>query len=211
MFGIGGFELFIILLFGFFIFGPERLPGIAKTIGNAISRFRNASSDMSKTLQNEAFDKDSAEPFKNPLDLIDNMTGGAVAATGATQVAKNGNTAKTIAATSPTKASADASSGETAEHAESFAERKARYDRERAERKAAEKKAAEQAAAEADAAAHADPVDDVADKPIVEAADPSSETPRSADSHDSDTAAADPTTETTVESAAAAQLETEGA
>ena len=33
MFGIGGFELFLILLFGFLIFGPDKLPAMAKTLG----------------------------------------------------------------------------------------------------------------------------------------------------------------------------------
>ena len=31
MFGIGGFELFLILLFGFLVFGPDKLPALAKT------------------------------------------------------------------------------------------------------------------------------------------------------------------------------------
>ncbi|MEF2672829.1 twin-arginine translocase TatA/TatE family subunit, partial [Adlercreutzia sp.] len=42
MFGIGGFELFLILLFGFLIFGPDKLPAMAKTLGKAIAKFRNA-------------------------------------------------------------------------------------------------------------------------------------------------------------------------
>ena len=33
MFGIGGFELFLILLFGVLIFGPDKLPAMAKTLG----------------------------------------------------------------------------------------------------------------------------------------------------------------------------------
>ena len=33
VFGIGGTELFLILLFGFLIFGPDKLPAIAKTVG----------------------------------------------------------------------------------------------------------------------------------------------------------------------------------
>ena len=118
MFGIGGFELFLILLFGFLIFGPEKLPAIAKTVGQAIGKFRKAQEEMSGTLKAEVFDKDAAEPFKNPLDVIDNA---------AAKAQKGADTAKKAAV-------------EVSEKAESFAERKARYDRERAERKAAEKK-----------------------------------------------------------------------
>lgn len=126
MFGIGGFELFLILLFGFLIFGPEKLPEIAKTAGKAIAKFRSAQDEMNSVIKGEVFDKDSDEPFKNPLDLIDNA---------ANKAQKAGATAKKTAA-------------EISEKAESFSERKARYDRERAERKAAEKAAAEAAAAE---------------------------------------------------------------
>ena len=45
MFGIGGFELFLILLFGFLIFGPDKLPAMAKTIGKAIAKFRKPVND----------------------------------------------------------------------------------------------------------------------------------------------------------------------
>lgn len=146
MFGIGGFELFLILLFGFLIFGPDKLPAIGRTVGQAIGKFRKAQEEMSGTLKAEVFDKDAAEPFKNPLDVIDNA---------AAKAQKGADTAKKAAV-------------EVSEKAESFAERKARYDRERAERKAAEKKAAEEAAA---AAAAADPVVEVAEKSVAEASD----------------------------------------
>lgn len=149
MFGIGGFELFLILLFGFLIFGPEKLPAIAKTVGQAIGKFRKAQEEMSGTLKAEVFDKDAAEPFKNPLDVIDNA---------AAKAQKGTDTAKKAAV-------------EVSEKAESFAERKARYDRERAERKAAEKKAAEEAAAAAAAASSADPVAEVVEKTVAEASD----------------------------------------
>ena len=56
MFGIGGFELFLILLFGFLIFGPEKLPAIAKTVGQAIGKFRKAQEEMSGTLKAEVFE-----------------------------------------------------------------------------------------------------------------------------------------------------------
>ena len=89
MFGIGGFELFLILLFGFLIFGPEKLPAIAKTVGQAIGKFRKAQEEMSGTLKAEVFDKDAAEPFKNPLDVIDNA---------AAKAQKGADTAKKAAA-----------------------------------------------------------------------------------------------------------------
>ena len=36
MFGIGGTELVIILIFGFLIFGPDKLPSMGRTIGRAL-------------------------------------------------------------------------------------------------------------------------------------------------------------------------------
>lgn len=134
MFGIGGFELFLILLFGFLIFGPEKLPDIAKTVGKAIAKFRSAQEEMNGVLKGEVFDKDSDEPFKNPLDMIDNA---------AAKASKASESAKKTAA-------------QVSEKAESFSERKARYDRERAAKKAAEAAAAaENSGAEAAAGATA--------------------------------------------------------
>ena len=172
MFGIGGFELFLIL-FGFMIFGPDKLPALAKTIGKAINKFRNAQDEMSSALKNQAFDKDSDEPFKNPLDLLDNAaqamkqsgssgsassaggtaTGAAGVAAGAaaSAVATGAAAAGTVAAASSDSAEAASSGSHTAPSGagqtkqESFSGRKARYDRERVARKAAEKKAAEEA------------------------------------------------------------------
>ncbi len=126
MFGIGGFELFLILLFGFLIFGPEKLPEIAKTVGKAIAKFRSAQDEMNSVLKGEVFDPNSDEPFKNPLDMIDNA---------ANKAQKASATAKKTAA-------------QVSEKAESFSERKARYDRERAAKRAAEAEAAKAAGSE---------------------------------------------------------------
>lgn len=132
MFGIGGFELFLILLFGFLIFGPDKLPAMAKTLGKAIAKFRSAQEEMTGVLKGEVFDKDADEPFKNPLDALDNAAAKAEKAAGQAK-----------------KAAAQAQ-----EKAESFSARKARYDRERAAKKAAEAEAvAADAGAEAEAPA----------------------------------------------------------
>ena len=139
MFGIGGFELFLILLFGFLIFGPDKLPAMAKTLGRAIAKFRNAQEEMNKVIKEEKiFDPDAEDPFKNPLDALSKM--GDAATSGAKEV--------------KTQATTVANQAKTAQ-AESFSERKARYDRERAARKEAEKKAAEEEAAKQAVAATA--------------------------------------------------------
>lgn len=131
MFGIGGFELFLILLFGFLIFGPDKLPAMAKTLGRAIAKFRSAQDEMNKVIKEEKiFDPDAEDPFKNPLDALSKM--GDAATSGAKEV--------------KTQATSVAKQAKNAQ-AESFSERKARYDRERAARKEAEKKAAEEEAA----------------------------------------------------------------
>ncbi|MBE6466310.1 twin-arginine translocase TatA/TatE family subunit [Denitrobacterium detoxificans] len=70
MFGIGANELLLILLFGFLIFGPDKLPAMAKTIGRAIAKFRNAQNEMSDVIKKEVYDPDAEDPFKNPLDAI---------------------------------------------------------------------------------------------------------------------------------------------
>lgn len=98
MFGIGGFELFIILLFGFLIFGPDKLPEIAKTVGAAIAKFKKAQEEMSAVLKSEVLE--ASEQADKKSSSVKN------------------NNAK-----------------EEASEPETFAERKARYDKERAERR----------------------------------------------------------------------------
>ena len=77
MFGIGGNELILILIFGFIIFGPDKLPAMAKTRGQAIAKFRRAQNEMSNVLKNEVFDPTAEDPFKNPLDAMARLEKGA--------------------------------------------------------------------------------------------------------------------------------------
>lgn len=112
MFGLGANELVIILIFGFIIFGPDKLPGMAKTIGQAIAKFRNAQAEMNRVIKTEVYDPDAEDPFKNPLDALSKLE---------TQAKKE-------------------------DRGESFTERKARYDKQRAARKAADERKAELAA-----------------------------------------------------------------
>jgi TatA/E family protein of Tat protein translocase len=68
LFGLGGFEITIIVLFAFLIFGPDRLPQIARTVGRAIRQFRSAQEQMNKVIKAEVYDplKD-LEPLANPF------------------------------------------------------------------------------------------------------------------------------------------------
>ncbi len=118
MFGIGGFELFLILLFGFLIFGPDKLPQLAKTIGLAVQKFRSAQDEMNKVVKTEIYDPMSDKPVKNPLDAIDK------------------------------------DNKQKVEKKESFASRKAKYDKEREDKK--KREAANEAAKEVRAAAAAE-------------------------------------------------------
>lgn len=96
MLGIGGFELFIILLFGFLVFGPDKLPEIARTVGAAINKFKKAQDEMEAVIKGEVLNIDGSAPAKS--------------------------------------APSGAPAAKESVSQESFAERKARYDKERAER-----------------------------------------------------------------------------
>jgi len=56
VFGIGETELVLILLFAFMIFGPDKLPGIGRTVGRALRQFRDAQEGFTKVVQTEIVD-----------------------------------------------------------------------------------------------------------------------------------------------------------
>lgn len=131
MFGIGDQELFLIILFAFLLFGPDKLPGMGRTIGRALRQFRTAQEGVTKVVQSEIID-----PIQN---VAETSTGKAAAKAKAED---EDMTEEEVAAAKP---------------AETFAERRARL---AAEKAAAEKAAAEKAAtsaADADAPAEVAP------------------------------------------------------
>ena len=56
MFGISGGELGIILVFGFLLFGPDKLPQMGHTIGRALRQFRETQEKMTSMVQAEVID-----------------------------------------------------------------------------------------------------------------------------------------------------------
>lgn len=153
MFGIGGFEFVLILLFAFLIFGPDKLPEIARTVGKGIAKFRAAQEDMNEVLkESKAFDPNAEDPFGDPTETIDKLASTAEkhmrsAASEASSAVKS-KTHEGIDGPSPAKPAAPkpAAPASASVKNESFTERKARYERERAAKLAAE--AAESASSE---------------------------------------------------------------
>ena len=149
VFGIGEGELAIIVVFGFLLFGPDKLPQMGRTIGRAIRQFRETQEKMTAVVQSEIIDPVS-EAASAPVKP------------------------KKAAATDD-DSDADEDAAETAAPAkkETFAERRARL---AAEKAASESAAEGEGAAEEAEAESAEPA--AAAEPVVElepAAEPESE------------------------------------
>ena len=66
MFGIGETELALILIFAFLIFGPDKLPGMGRTIGRIgrmLRQFREAQEGFTEVVQTEVMD-----PLNNAMN-----------------------------------------------------------------------------------------------------------------------------------------------
>ena len=53
MFGISGFELVIIAAFALVVFGPDKIPDMARTAGRVIRQFRRAQEEMEAMVRAE--------------------------------------------------------------------------------------------------------------------------------------------------------------
>jgi TatA/E family protein of Tat protein translocase len=62
VFGIGATELVIIMVVALLVFGPKRLPELARSLGRGMAEFRRASSDLRQTLQEVDPSNDVVKP-----------------------------------------------------------------------------------------------------------------------------------------------------
>lgn len=65
MFGIGETELVLILAFAFIVFGPDKLPGMGRTLGRALRQFKNAQEGFTQVVQTEVIDPATAAMGKD--------------------------------------------------------------------------------------------------------------------------------------------------
>lgn len=135
MFGIGETELLIIVAFGFMIFGPDKLPGMGRTIGRALRQFRQAQEGFTEVVQTEVMDP-----------LQDAMNGDL---DGGTRQQRRASAEERAAALAQ-DADIEGPAPQAAARKETFAERKARLAAEREAREAEELARAQAADADAD-------------------------------------------------------------
>lgn len=138
MFGIGEGELAIIVVFGFLLFGPDKLPQMGRTIGRAIRQFRETQEKMTAVVQSEIIDPVSeaaSAPVKPKKAAVDDDS----------------------------DADEDAAEAAAPAKKETFAERRARL---AAEKAASEAAAEDEGAAEESEAEGAEPA--AAAEPVVE-------------------------------------------
>ena len=58
MFGIGPMELMAILVVALLVFGPKRIPELARTVGRGLAEFRRASNDLRQSLALDELQRD---------------------------------------------------------------------------------------------------------------------------------------------------------
>lgn len=126
MFGIGEGELAIIVVFGFLLFGPDKLPQMGRTIGRAIRQFRETQEKMTAVVQSEIIDPVSeaaSAPVKPKKAAVDDDSDADEDATGTAAPAKKETFAERRARLAAEKAASEGATedegiAEEAENAE---------------------------------------------------------------------------------------------
>ncbi|MCP4045324.1 MAG: twin-arginine translocase subunit TatB [Gammaproteobacteria bacterium] len=70
MFDVGFTEVFLLALIGLLVLGPERLPGVARTVGGFVRKARTSWVSLRNTIESELAEADIAAPIKKTSDEL---------------------------------------------------------------------------------------------------------------------------------------------
>jgi sec-independent protein translocase protein TatB len=74
MFGIGMPEMLLILAVALIVFGPKRLPELAKSLGRALGEFKRATNDLKQSIETDTGLDDIKKDIKSQVNLDDQPT-----------------------------------------------------------------------------------------------------------------------------------------
>jgi TatA/E family protein of Tat protein translocase len=66
MFGLGFAEILVILVVALLVFGPDRLPELARSLGRGLAEFRRASNDLRRSVMEATSDEPRIQPKQVP-------------------------------------------------------------------------------------------------------------------------------------------------
>ena len=75
MFGIGGGELIFILFIALMLFGSDKIPDIARTLGKIMAQLKNATNDIKSEIQKGAEANGLDKTFKEMHGSFTDITG----------------------------------------------------------------------------------------------------------------------------------------
>lgn len=70
MFDVGFAEIFLLALIGLLVLGPERLPGVARTVGGFVRKARMSWVSLRNTIESELAEADISAPIKKTSEEL---------------------------------------------------------------------------------------------------------------------------------------------
>jgi len=70
MFDVGFAEIFLLALIGLLVLGPERLPGVARTVGGFVRKARASWVSLRNSIESELNESDLSTPIKKTSEEL---------------------------------------------------------------------------------------------------------------------------------------------